>query len=197
MSPLRDVLERSVADASREPNYSRQVADGPRTFEDNPWLNTTKHPAAATNCVADVLTNSWALQTTTHSVWASTRWTGIQNTSVNTSPNPNDGGRQAQPAAIDFTSMVVQLRARARTDMVFAALLNFKSSSLTCQQLVLTKFVYTNSASEAYPTGAGHMCATTGAGTRRRDGPNNRRRCSVHSRRRRNVTNSCWCCVLV
>ena len=81
--PLHDVLERSVADAGREPNYSRQVADGPSTFEGIPWLNTTKHPAAATNCVADVLTNSWALHTTTHIVWASTQWTVKSITSVN------------------------------------------------------------------------------------------------------------------
>ena len=129
---LRMSMSRFMMFAGRESNYSRQVADGPSTFEGNPWLNTTRHPAAATNCVADVLTSSWALHTTTHIVWASTQWTGKSNTSVNTLPNPNDGGRQAQPAAIDFTSMVVQLKARARTDMVFAAL-NFKSSSLTCQ----------------------------------------------------------------
>ena len=83
----------------REPNYSRQVADGPSTFEGTPWLNTT--------C----------------SLWASTQ----------RARKETDGGRQAQPAATDFTSMVVQLRARARTDMVFAAILNFTSSNLTCQ----------------------------------------------------------------
>ena len=105
--PLHDVLERSVADAGRELSYSREVADGPSTFEGNPWLNTTRHPAAATNCVADVLTNSWALQTTTHMVWASgTSKHGLKHYQTQTMVVD-----KAQPAAIDFTSMVVQPKA--------------------------------------------------------------------------------------
>ena len=128
--PLHDVLERSVADAGREPNYCRQVADGPSTFEGNPWLNTTKH-AAATKCVADVLTNSWALQTTTHIVWASTQWTKKSNTSENTLPT--------QTMVVDKLSQQPRLHVHGGPTKSTSqnrhglCCTSVKSSSLTCQ----------------------------------------------------------------